>query len=185
MKPCTLLLLCGILISEAATLKDSFQRQHRGKNAFEIIHAEQFDENNGCQIQDTCGSNMQDVDCNYLSDIDNGDITRYDDIDFGNGAASVKFALACGNPITAGSSKIEIRLDDLNSTTVIAPITIGYTGGWSEWIVLETFLTFPVMGGIHDVYFTYVRDCQTFNCEDETYNKVANIDWFMFYGVGV
>lgn len=152
------------------------------RSAFEILHAEQYDFDAGCSVENICGINTQDVDCVYITADDDGDTVGYLGLDFGNGAVSIKTALAVGYNKTAGSGKIVIRLDSPNGSP-IGDIITGSTGGWQSWVVVETFLKFPVDGGIHDLYLSFQKDCFYYDCD--TYPAVVNLDWLMFYAQGV
>lgn len=153
------------------------------RSAFDKIHAEQYDYVQGiCMPEYFCGVNNQDDDCVHLGGVYDGSVTGYYNLDFGKGAATVTFVVGNDNPIWTGSSKILLYLDSIHNRH-IASVTTGYTGSRKHWISFEQFLTFPVLGGVHDVYLSYVRDCEKFHCHG--YFDVAAIDWFMFHNTGV
>lgn len=177
----TTVLSCDQLAPADDADHHEIRAQEDTRSAFDITHAEKFDYNHGCTVFHMCG-NQQDVDCVFLGNTYDGGATAYYNMNFGTGAAAVKFSVACDNTITVGTSRIDLRLDSINATAV-GSVVVGFTGGGFHWITIETFLDYPILGGVHDLYLTYVRDCETFDCGDKC--GVANIDWFQFYPMAV
>lgn len=90
------------------------------KSAFELIEAEDFDDQYGIKAED-CSEGGQNI--GY---IENGDYLVYRNVDFGDGAQSFTARLA-GD--TAG---IELYLDSLSNSPV-ASLKFNGTSGWQDW----------------------------------------------------
>ncbi|MEK3884968.1 polysaccharide lyase family 8 super-sandwich domain-containing protein [Paenibacillus sp. PL2-23] len=100
----------------------------------------------------------------HIGSANNGDYTRYDNVNFGTGASNMKLRIASNN----SGGTIELRL---NSTTgaLIGSSTISSTGGWSSW----TTINMPLTGatGTQTVYMVFKKSDA---------NAVANVNWLEY-----
>lgn len=91
-------------------------------SAFEIIEAENFDEQSGVRAED-CSEGGQNI--GY---IENNDYIMFRNVDFENGAKSFTARVAGGND----DCKIEVYIDSMDGTP-IAKCSIPSTGSWQSW----------------------------------------------------
>ncbi|MCH5237046.1 MAG: family 43 glycosylhydrolase [Muribaculaceae bacterium] len=104
----------------------------------------------------------------YVSDIHNGDFIKVANVDFGDNSPA-SFSAVVASALRGG--KIEVRLDSKDGH-VISEISVPHTGGWENWIQLES----PVSGlsdGIHDLYFVFTgrKGPKLFNFDKWQFHK--------------
>ncbi len=109
-------------------------------SAFENIEAEDFSDQSGVKTED-CADGGQNV--GY---IENGDYIAFNNVDFEDGAKSIKAKLA-GN-----KSDIEIHLDKIGDTP-LAVVHFDGTGGFQTW--QELSYNVGNISGIHNLYLKF------------------------------
>ncbi len=97
---------------------------------------------------------------------DSGDWAKYDNLDFGSGAASFDVYLTSAN---SGRS-IQLRLDGV-SGTLIGTLNVTNTGGWSNYQLQSTSISGAT--GVHDLYLVGAGG-----------QGVGNLDYFVFQPSG-
>ena len=119
--------------------------------------AEAYNQQSGIQ-KETCSEGGQNI--GY---IENGDWIRFNNIDFGTGAASFEARVSS----QGSGGNIEIRLDSL-SGPLVGTCTVPVTGGWQSW----TTVSCPVNGatGVHDLYLRFTGGS----------GYLFNINWWKF-----
>ncbi|MFI3319450.1 MAG: family 43 glycosylhydrolase [Rikenellaceae bacterium] len=96
----------------------------------------------------------------------NRSYVRYNGVDFGNGEATKMVArIASGQRV----GKIEVRRGGTKGA-LIATIPISYTGGWGEWITVESDIE-TKLTGLHDIYVIFIAEYG--------HTKTANLNWLM------
>ena len=137
--------------------------QEPTRSAFERIEAESFADQAGIQTEGTSDDGGGD-NVGWLA---NGDWTRYDRIDFGEGAAEVDLRVA--SAVTT-NGRLEVRLDALDSPSV-ASVAMPNTGGWQSWRTVSAQLS-ETVSGVRDVYLVVVND--------PAWQDVGNVNWLTF-----
>lgn len=97
----------------------------------------------------------------------NGDWTRYERVDFGEGADQVHTRVASA---VSTNGRLELRLDTVDGPS-IARITMPNTGGWQSWRTVTADLSETVTG-THDVFLVVVND--------RAGQDVGNLNWLTF-----
>ena len=113
------------------------------------------------------GVNAYTTPVGHIGSLNTGDWVRYDAIEFTEDLDTFVANLAV--PDTHAGGRIEIRLDDRDTGTVIGTMTVAKTG-YDWWTFVEQRTPISPVTGVHDVYLTFTGD------------GVANIDWFAFKG---
>ncbi|WP_229069533.1 carbohydrate-binding protein [Actinoplanes sp. DH11] len=129
---------------------------------YPVLQAEAATELAGAQAQDTedegGGQNV--------GWINRGDHLRFDNLDFGQVAATkARLRLSCGIDL---AGRVEIRLDSKENAPV-GEVSVSNTGGWQNWRTSIAALT-PVTG-VHTVFLT-------FTAPDDT--EFVNVNWLQF-----
>jgi glucuronoarabinoxylan endo-1,4-beta-xylanase len=129
------------------------------RSAFNQIEAESYDNQSGTQTE-TCGEGGENI--GYIK---NEDYVVYNNIDFGNGAASFQARVASA----AAGGDIEIRLDGVTGT-LVGTCPVAETGDWQTWVTA----TCNVSGasGTHDLYLKFTGKS----------GYLFNLNWFKFTG---
>ena len=131
-----------------------------GRDAFARVEAEGHDAQRGLQ---TWGS--------AFGYFDAGDWARYDDVDFGAGAASVTVRLAV--PAGSAGKRIELRLGG-PAGTLVGTLTTKGTGGWDTYAEqTATLSNAGAASGVRDLYLVGAGG-----------TAIANVDWFEFEAAG-
>ena len=133
------------------------------RSAFDRIEAESFDDQAGVLTEGT-SDNGGGENVGWLA---NGDWTRYDRVDFGEGADSVDLRLA--SAVTT-NGQLEVRLDSVDGPR-IANVAMPNTGGWQSWRTVTAELSESV-SGVHDLYLVVVND--------PAWQDVGNVNWLTF-----
>ena len=133
------------------------------RSAFDRIEAESFDDQAGVLTEGT-SDNGGGENVGWLA---NGDWTRYDRVDFGEGADSVDLRLA--SAVTT-NGQLEVRLDSVDGPR-IANVAMPNTGGWQSWRTVTAELSESV-SGVHDLYVIVVND--------PAWQDVGNVNWLTF-----
>ncbi len=100
-----------------------------------------------------------------VCDIDNADYIKVKGVDFGEGAASFRAAVAS----KTNGGVIEIRLDSLEGP-LVGTCAVPGTGAWQTWTT--SYCTVQDASGVHDLYLV-------FSGAD---GKLFNFDWWQFEG---
>ena len=133
------------------------------RSAFERIEAESFDQQLGVLTEATsdvgAGENV-----GWLA---NDDWTRYERVDFGDGAD--EFQARVASAVTT-NGRLEVRLGSVDGDTV-ASVPMPNTGGWQSWRTVTAQLTESV-SGVHDVYLVVAND--------PAWQDVGNLNWLTF-----
>ncbi|WP_299207541.1 RICIN domain-containing protein, partial [uncultured Dokdonia sp.] len=128
--------------------------------AFRQIEAEDFNDSEGIQIEDTAdiggGQNVG------FTDTD--DYLLFENVDFGNGAASLIARIASNADFTGGT--IEFRLNNPTGT-LISTIDVGNTGGYQIWETRTASTTSS--SGMYDLYLVFKGGA-----------GIGNLNWFQF-----
>ncbi|VGO11743.1 Arabinoxylan arabinofuranohydrolase [Pontiella desulfatans] len=103
-----------------------------------------------------------------LSSINDGNWTRYDDIDLDH-AESIRLRVAA--PAGQADGKIEIRTGTPFGT-LIGKVAVPVTGGWQDWCTIETPL--DPTNGTHDLYLVYVEA----DSNEAASSVMFNLNWF-------
>ena len=111
-------------------------------SAFEIIEAENFDEQSGVRAED-CSEGGQNI--GY---IENNDYIMFRNVDFENGAKSFTARVAGGND----DCKIEVYIDSMDGTP-IAKCSIPSTGSWQSWT--DVSCNIAEVAGKHTLYLKF------------------------------
>ncbi len=133
------------------------------RSAFDRIEAESFDDQTGVLTEGT-SDNGGGENVGWLA---NGDWTRYDRVDFGEGADSVDLRLA--SAVTT-NGQLEMRLDSVDGPR-IANVAMPNTGGWQSWRTVTAELS-EAVSGVHDLYLVVVND--------PAWQDVGNVNWLTF-----
>ena len=133
------------------------------RSAFDRIEAESFDDQAGVLTEGT-SDNGGGENVGWLA---NGDWTRYDRVDFGEGADSVDLRLA--SAVTT-NGQLEVRLDSVDGPR-IANVAMPNTGGWQSWRTVTAELSESV-SGVHDLFLVVVND--------PAWQDVGNVNWLTF-----
>ncbi|MGB3544135.1 endo-1,4-beta-xylanase, partial [Rubrivirga sp.] len=128
-----------------------------GRDAYARIEAESHDAQQGVQTWSSA-----------FGYFDAGDWVRYDDVDFGVGAASVTLDLAL--PASFAGKRIELRLDSPSGPLVGTHTTVG-TGGWNAFATQSTLI--DGASAVHDLYLVGASG-----------TAIANVDGFVFEAAG-
>lgn len=126
-------------------------------SAFEIIEAENFDEQSGVRAED-CSEGGQNI--GY---IENNDYIMFRNVDFENGAKSFTARVAGGND----DCKIEVYIDSMDGTPT-AKCSIPSTNGWQNWT--DVSCNIATVTGKHTLYLKFTGG--------EGY--LFNINYFVF-----
>lgn len=108
-------------------------------DAFSSINAADFDDSDGVIVNG-----------NEIDDLDDGDWTLYQNVDFGNGVKSVQLNLAM-DPGNEGGS-VELHLDSVDGT-LIGKHDIQPTGSWDTFI--NQGINVSDVSGTHDLYLVF------------------------------
>lgn len=136
------------------------------------IEAEEWSEQSGVAYD----SNKTDSEGNTINNVGgthNGDWTKYNDIDFGDGTAYEMTARYSAAYSGVGSNpKMEIYIDSMDSSNLVGTFNIEKVEGegWSNY-KLGTAVLDKAITGKHDIYIKYVVDGTS---------NVCNLDWFQF-----
>lgn len=136
------------------------------------IEAEEWSEQSGVAYD----SNKTDSEGNTINNVGgthNGDWTKYNDIDFGDGTAYEMTARYSAAYSSVGSNpKMEIYIDSMDSSNLVGTFNIEKVEGeeWSNY-KLGTAVLDKAITGKHDIYIKYVVDGSS---------NVCNLDWFQF-----
>ena len=133
------------------------------RSAFDRIEAESFDDQTGVLTEGTSDNGGGD-NVGWLA---NGDWTRYDRVDFGEGATEVDLRVA--SAVTT-NGQLEMRLDSVDGPR-IASVAMPNTGGWQSWRTVTAELSESV-SGVHDLYLVVVND--------PAWQDVGNVNWLTF-----
>jgi hypothetical protein len=120
-------------------------------SAFAKLEAEDFDAQSGL-VPNSTGFGY----------FDSGDWAKYENVDFGTGAASIYVNLATPN----SNRSIQLRLDGV-SGQLIGTLNIAPTGNWSTYQIRSTAISGAT--GVHDLYLVGAGG-----------GGVANVDYFVF-----
>lgn len=85
----------------------------------------------------------------YVSEVHDGDYIKVREVDFGQ-EAPTGFRASVASALRGGT--LEVRLDSLKGE-LIAALTVKGTGGWENWMTLESQVS--KVSGVHDVYFVF------------------------------
>ncbi|NJM94348.1 MAG: carbohydrate-binding protein, partial [Cytophagales bacterium] len=127
------------------------------RDAFSTIQVESFDSQSGIQTNS--------VGIGYF---DAGDWIRYNNVDFGSGAASVEVNIAVDN--NYAGDQIEFRLGSTTGT-LVGTLTVAGTGGWNAYQVQTATITGA--SGTHNLYLVGAGG-----------EGIGNVDWFRFVAGG-
>lgn len=131
-------------------------------NAFSTIQAESYSSESGTQVENTTdvggGQNV--------GFIDHNEYIAFNNVDFGNGAASVEVRVAKNSSNTA---TIEFRLGSTQGQ-LIGSIAYGSTGGWQNWQTKTTCIS--GVSGIHNLFLVFKGG-----------TSLTNINWLKFNSV--
>lgn len=108
------------------------------------VEAESYSAQTGIQLEN-CAEGGQNV-----AFIGNNDTTRYDAIDFGTGATTIRMRVA---NVSTASAAIEMRLDSLTGP-LVGTIPVPVTGGNQLWTT--SAITPGSITGVHDVYLKFI-----------------------------
>lgn len=136
---------------------DKFQFE-TGRSAFNVIEAESANASQGVTI-----------DSKGVGSFDGGDWVKYNQVNFGSGAASFTATVAVDQQYAG--QKIDIRLDSPTGP-LVGQLTVQNTNGWTNYVAQKTNLTQTVTG-THDLYLVANGNW-----------GVANIDKFQFSASG-
>jgi len=126
----------------------------------------------------TIGEGEQKEEFEIITAIKNGAWARYDQVNFGadtdTGAITFEARLAAGKAAAAlspSNRKVELRLDDPTTGTLIGSFTIDYTGNGVNWLAYEIkSCKLTNVTGVHDLYLV-------FSCREGVLS-VMDMDWF-------
>lgn len=127
------------------------------KDAFSRLEAESYDSQSGIRTE-TCNEGGENV-----AYIENGDYLVYNNVDFGNGAASFQARVSSGT----GGGNIEIRLDSI-AGPLVGTCTVAGTGAWQTWT--DARCNVSGAGGKHDLYLKFTGGS----------GYLFNLNWFTF-----
>lgn len=136
------------------------------------IEAEEWSEQSGVAYD----SNKTDSEGNTINNVGgthNGDWTKYNDIDFGDGTAyemTARYSVAYSG--SGSNPKIEVYVDSMDSSNLVGTMKfVKVSGeGWENYKLGTVVLDTPITGK-HDIYIKYVVDGSS---------NVCNLDWFQF-----
>lgn len=133
-------------------------------DAYGTIEAESATDQSGVAVEDTedTGGGSD------IGQIADGDWVEYAGVEFGDTAATQFKARVASGAGSSVSGLVEVRLDSRTSTPV-ASIAVGSTGGWQSWKTLP--MNLDGVTGTHDVYLTFTSG-QT--------QEFVNLNWFTF-----
>jgi len=135
-----------------------------GGNAYTTLQAEGFQQQSGVIVEattDTGGGQN-------IGAVNNGNWTRYNQIDFGASPARQFITRAASGAGGGVSGLVEVRLDSLTSAPV-GSFAVANTGGWQSWRTIPANIS-PV-SGVHDVYLTFTSGQPA---------DFVNVNWFTF-----
>ncbi len=127
------------------------------KDAFSRLEAESYDSQSGIRTE-TCNEGGENV-----AYIENGDYLVYNNVDFGNGAASFQARVSSGT----GGGNIEIRLDSI-AGPLVGTCPVAGTGAWQTWT--DARCNVSGTGGKHDLYLKFTGGS----------GYLFNLNWFTF-----
>ena len=87
-----------------------------------------------------------------ITDLDNGDWTKYTAVNFGSQGAR-GFIAHLGVPAAQAGGIIEVRLDSVSNTPIARLQTVS-TGAWGTY-TYQAGATYSLITGVHDVYLTF------------------------------
>ncbi len=118
----------------------------------DIIELERNSKINGARVIPVEGNQPDGFEIGYIKP---NAYLKFDGIDFGSGNLKDLFAM-----VSSGSKggQIEIRLDDLEGK-VLATLDVPNTGGWTNWRVMKTPITYQTKG-IHNIYCVFKGEGQ-------------------------
>lgn len=104
----------------------------------------------------------------YISEIHDGDYIKVREVDFGNQPPH-RFSASASSALRGGT--LEVHLDSIGGD-LLAKAIVPHTGGWEQWMTVETEVAKPVTG-VRDIYFVFKgrKGC-----------KLFNLDWWKFTG---
>ncbi len=130
------------------------------------IEAESYDSSNPASFTtEACADTNGGLN---ITDINDGDWTRYNDIDL-NHAATIRLRVAA--PSGQAEGKIEVRIGS-ETGTLIGRVAVPVTGGWQTWCTIEAPL--DPTAGTHDLYLKYVEAKSNPNAS----GAMFNLNWF-------
>ena len=128
-----------------------------GNNPYTRIEGEDYDAMSGIRTQ-ACSEGTDNV--GWIND---GDWLRFDDLNFGSGAASCDIRVASAT----NGGDIELRLDSTGGT-LIGTCDVNNTGGWQSWVTESCNVNNA--SGTHDLYMVF-RGGNDY---------LLNVNWFEF-----
>jgi hypothetical protein len=134
-----------------------------GVDAYAPLQAEAAAGQQGTQTEDTqdAGGGKD------VGWINNGDWLRFDDVNFGDTAATQMLARVSSQSDNGG--RMEIRIDT-PSNPPVATLQVNNTGGWQTWQT-ETAAVTPPVTGPHTVFVTFAN---------EAGDEFMNLNYFNF-----
>jgi len=123
-------------------------------DAFSTIEAEYYCDQSGINTE-ACSEGGENV--GWIND---GDWLKFDDVDFGNGAASFDARVAS----SSSTGTIQLRLGS-TSGTLIGSVDVSGTSGWQDWTTVSTDISGA--SGTQDLYLVFS-------------DGGLNINWFEF-----
>ncbi len=113
------------------------------------------------------GQGIETEDCSEggrnVSEIDDGDYIKVEQVDFLTGAISFEASVASNG----STGSIELRLDGTTGE-LIGTCNVSGTGGWQSWQIVSCDVT--TVSGIHDLYLMF----------EGSGGPLFNLDWYQF-----
>ena len=141
------------------TVSDQLTVNVSNRTPFDRNEAEEFNTQNGIQTED-CSDTDGGTDVGF---IENGDWLRYNNLDFGSGAASFEARVASAT----NGGNLEIRLNSPTGTLVGTCIISG-TGGWQTWVTKSCSIS--GLSGLQNIYLKFTGGS----------GYLFNINWWRF-----
>ncbi|GAA1264179.1 carbohydrate-binding protein [Sphaerisporangium rubeum] len=135
-----------------------------GHNARSTIQAENYQAQNGVQVETTTDSGGG----QNVSHIANGDWLRFDNVNFGSTPVTQFVARVASGAAGGVSGLVQVRLDSL-SNPPIGDFAVGNTGGWQTWRTVPANIAQTT--GTHTVYITFTSGQPA---------DFVNLNWFTF-----
>ena len=121
--------------------------------------AENYDQQGGGVIPETCSEGGQDV-----GSILNGSYLAYNNVDFGSGTVS-NFVARVASATSGGN--IELHLDSLTGT-LVGTCAVSGTGGWQTWVTRSCSVS--GVTGVHNLYLKFTGGS----------DYLFNVNWWKF-----
>ncbi|MEU7904539.1 carbohydrate-binding protein [Actinoplanes sp. NPDC049118] len=149
---------------EPSTAPPTTEPAAPGRDAYSVLQAEAASGQQGTDVQETedegGGQNV-----GWIS---NGDLLRFDDVDFGDTPATRFAARIAADADEDANGRIEIRIDS-PANPPVGTLTTGDTDGWQNWTSRETEI--KATTGRHTVFLVFAAD------EDDEF---LNLNYFAF-----